>query len=101
MTIRAPTSSTAACASSGTNEMQRHVERALPVRAQRLLEDRLGARGELRPLLRLLRERLDDVDADDVLLGDGRDVGELLLDVAQRRVRDVAVAVGEPRRGPA
>ena len=31
----------------------------------------------------LLRERLDDVDADDVLLGDRRDVGHLLLHVAQ------------------
>ena len=35
------------------------------------------------------------MDADDVLLGDGRDVGELLLHVAERRVRDVAVAVRE------
>jgi hypothetical protein len=35
------------------------------------------------------------VDADDVLLGDGCDVGELLLHVAERRVRDVAVAVGQ------
>ncbi len=33
------------------------------------------------------------MDADDVLLGDGGDVGHLLLDVAQDRVRDVAVAV--------
>ncbi len=52
-------------------------------------------RVELRLLRRLLRERLHDVDADDVLLGDRRDVGELLLHVAQRRVRDVAVAVRE------
>jgi hypothetical protein len=74
---------------------QRHVERALAVRLQRLSEDGLGARAELVLLGRLLRERLDDVNADDVLLGDGRDVGELLLDIAQRRVRDVAVAVGE------
>ena len=66
---------------------QRHVGRALAVRAQRLLEDALGAAVELRLLGRLLRERLDDVDADDVLLGDRRDVGELLLHVAQRRVR--------------
>ena len=35
------------------------------------------------------------MDADDVLLGDGGDVGELLLDLAQRRVRDVAVAIRE------
>ena len=50
---------------------------------------------ELRRLLRFLRERLDHVDADDVLLGDRGDVGELLLHVAQGRVRDVAVAVRE------
>ena len=60
-----------------------------------LPEDGLRAPLELRLLRRLLRERLHDVDADDVLLGDGRDVGELLLHVAQRRVRDVAVAIGE------
>ncbi len=72
---------------------ERHVGRALPVRADRLPEQRLVADAELRLLRRLLRERLDDVDADDVLLRDRRDVGELLLDVAQRRVRDVAVAV--------
>jgi hypothetical protein len=35
------------------------------------------------------------VDADDRFLGHGGDVGELLLDVAQHRVRDVAVAVGD------
>jgi len=35
------------------------------------------------------------VDTDDVLLGHGRDVGELLLDVAQGRVRHVAIAVGD------
>ena len=74
---------------------ERHVHRALPVRAHRLPEQRLVAAAELRLLRGLLRERLDDVDADDVLLGDRRDVGELLLDVAQRRVRDVAVAVRE------
>ena len=50
---------------------------------------------ELRLLGRFLRERLDDVDADDVLLGDGRDVGHLLLHVAEQRMRDVAVAVGD------
>ena len=74
---------------------ERHVRRALPVRADRLREERLVAAGELRLLGRLLRERLDDVDADDVLLRDRRDVGELLLHVAERRVRDVAVAVGD------
>ena len=35
------------------------------------------------------------MDADDVLLGDCGDVGELLLDLAQSRVGDTAVAVGE------
>ena len=45
--------------------------------------------------LLLLRERLDDVDADDRLLRDGRDVRELLLHVAQDGVRDAAVAVGD------
>ena len=74
---------------------QRHVERALPVREDGLLEDRVRALLELRLLLLLLRERLDDVDADDVLLGDRGDVGHLLLDVAQNRVRDLRVAVRE------
>ena len=35
------------------------------------------------------------MDADDVLLGDGGDVGHLLLHVAQDRVRDARVPVGE------
>ena len=35
------------------------------------------------------------MDADDVLLGDGRDVGHLLLHVAEQRMRDVAVPVGD------
>ena len=74
---------------------ERHVRRALPVRADGLSEERLVPAPELLLLGRLLRERLHDVDADDVLLGDRRDVGELLLDVAQRRVRDVAVPVRE------
>ena len=74
---------------------QRDVRRALPVRPQRLLEHELRAVAELLLLGRLLRERLDDVDADDVLLRHRRDVGEALLHVAQRRMCDVAVAVGE------
>jgi hypothetical protein len=41
----------------------------------------------------LLRERLHDVDADDALLRDGRDVRELLLHVAEHRVRCLAVAI--------
>ena len=74
---------------------QRHVLRALPVRLQRLLEDELGAQPELLLLRRLLCERLDHVDSDDVLLDDRGHVGQLLLDLAERRVRHVAVAVGE------
>jgi hypothetical protein len=35
------------------------------------------------------------VDADDVLLGDRGDVRELLLNLTERRMRDVAVPVGE------
>ena len=92
-TIRAPTSSTAACASSGRNERSgTYVARC---RLARIVCAKSASlrRAELLLLGRLLRERLDDVDADDVLLRDGRDVGELLLHVAQRRVRDVAVAV--------
>ncbi len=74
---------------------ERHVGRALAVRTKRLLEHGLRPPQELRLLGGLLRKGLHDMDADDVLLGDGRDVGELLLHVAQRRMRDVAVAVRE------
>ena len=72
---------------------QRRVGRALAVRRDRLVEDALRAVAELLLLGRLLRERLDHVDADDVLLRHGGDVGQPLLHLAQRRVRDVAVAV--------
>ena len=74
---------------------ERYVGRALPVRPDRLGEQRVVAGRELLLLGRLLRERLDDMDADDVLLRNGRDIGELLLHVAQCRMGDVAVAVGE------
>ncbi len=74
---------------------ERDVGRSLAVGTQGLLEHRLRAPVELRLLLRLLRERLHDVNADDVLLCDRRDVCELLLHVTQRGVGDVAVAVGE------
>ena len=74
---------------------QRHVERALAEGADGLLEDGAGRALELRLAALLLRERLDDVDADDRLLGHGRDVTQLLLHLAQDRVRDVAVAVGD------
>ena len=72
---------------------ERHVERALPVRGERLLEDGVGGLVEALRAPLLLRERLDDVDAGDRLLGDDRDLGELLLDVAQHGLRDAAVAV--------
>ena len=57
----------------------RHVDRALPVRRHRAGGTRVServARTRL-ALALLLRERLDDVDADDVLLGDGGDVGRV------------------------
>ena len=72
---------------------QGHVERALLVRVDAAVEDPLGAVGELVELVPLLRERLDDVDADDVLLGDGGDVRHLLLHVSQDRMGDARVAV--------
>src|SRR5205814_9394377 len=67
----------------------------LAVGADRLGEDGLRAAVELRTLLRLLRERLDNVYPDDVLLGHRCNVRELLLHVAQRRMRDTAVAICE------
>ncbi len=94
-TMRAPMSRTAACASSGTNEMSgTYVARCRFARSvcSKTSSERYA---ELRLLGRLLRERLHDVDADDVLLRDGRDVGELLLHVAERRMGDVAVAIRE------
>jgi hypothetical protein len=67
----------------------------LPVGCQRLPEDGFGAGVELGLLGRLLGKRLDDVDADDVLLGDCRDVRQLLLHLPQCRMGDAAVPVGE------
>jgi hypothetical protein len=67
----------------------------LPVGVDRPLEDGLRASPELLRLQLLLRERLDDVDADDVLLGHRGDVRDLLLHIAQDRMRDAAVSVGE------
>ena len=72
---------------------QRNVERPLLVRVDAAGKDPLRAVGELVQLVPLLRERLDDVDADDVLLGDGGDVRHLLLHVAKHRVSDARVAV--------
>src|SRR6266508_1130108 len=79
----------------GQEREQRHVEGALLVRVDTALEDALGALRELPELVPLLGEGLDDVDADDVLLGDRRDVGHLLLDVAEHGMRDGRVTVGE------
>ncbi len=76
---------------------QRHVERALPVGVDRPLEDGVRCGIEVRGPPLLLRERLDDVDARDRLLGDDRDLGEGLLDVAQDGLRNAAVAVGGQR----
>ncbi len=72
---------------------ERDVERALPVRLHAASEDLLRAVLELPELGLLLGERLDDVNPDDVLLGDRRDVRHLLLHVAEQRMRHVAVAV--------
>jgi hypothetical protein len=74
---------------------QRDVDRPLTVRSHALLEHALGAVLELGRFGLLLGKRLDDVDADDVLLGYRRDVGEALLHVAQHGMGDVAVAVGD------
>ena len=82
--------------------MQRDVESRAGGSPSRVCSKTRSERApELLLLGRLLRERLDDVDADDVLLGHGRDVGELLLHLAQRRVRDVAVPVRDARPAPA
>ena len=72
---------------------QRDVEGPLPVRREGLLEDGVGGARELVQAVLLLREGLHDVDADDALLRDRRDVRELLLYVAEDRLRDLAVAV--------
>ena len=72
---------------------QGDVERALPVRGERLVEHRVGGSREPFLPMRFLGEGLDDVDADDALLRHDRDVCELLLDVAENRVGHVAVAV--------
>ena len=79
----------------GQKGQQRHVDRPLQVGVDAAPEHVLGTLGELVELALLLGERLDDVDADDVLLGDRGDVGHALLNVAQHRVRDGRVAVGE------
>ena len=62
---------------------QRDVERSLSVGVDRPLEDGVRCGIEVRGPPLLLRERLDDVNARDRLLGDDRDLGEGLLDVAQ------------------
>ena len=73
----------------------RRVEGLLPGRPDGLGEDRLGALLEPRLLRILLAERLDDVHPDDRLLGDRGHVADALLDLAEHRMRDVAVAPGD------
>ncbi len=80
---------------------QGDVDRALAIRRERLREDGVGGGCEaIRPRI-LLRERLDDVNAGDRLLGDGRDLTERLLDVAEHGLRHEAVAIRRPGRSPA
>ena len=74
---------------------QRDVQRPLRVGLHAHREDAVARVPEPPLDLILLGERLDDVDADDRLLRHRRDVGELLLHVAQHRMRDLAVAVGD------
>ena len=70
---------------------QRHVESALPVGRKSLLEDLVRCGREARGAPFLLGERLDDVHAGDGLLRDDRDARERLLDVAEHRMRDMAI----------
>ena len=72
---------------------KRDVERALPVRGERLRRRRCRAASEALGAPLLLRERLDDVNAGDRLLRDDRDLRERLLDVAEHGLRDPAVAI--------
>ena len=72
---------------------QRDVQRPLRIGFDADLEDAVAGLPEALLDLVLLGERLDDVHADDRLFRHGRDVGELLLHVAQDGMRDVAVAV--------
>ena len=46
-------------------------------------------------LVRLAREGLDDAHAGDVLLGVGRQLGDALLDLLDRRARAAPVALGD------
>ncbi len=59
------------------------------------MEHRVGGFGETFLPVIFLGERLDDVHSDDALLGDDRDIRELLLDVAEYGLRDAAVVVGD------
>ena len=74
---------------------QRHVERALTVCRERVLEDRVGRARELLSPTLLLRERLDHVHPDDALLRHRRDICELRLHIAKHRMRDAAVALSD------
>ena len=94
-----PTSSTAPCASIGTHEMNGTYSARCRLARNVCWNTASERSSELFLFLRLLRERLDDVHADDVLLGHRGDVGELLLHVAKRRMCDVAVPVRDHPRG--
>ncbi len=59
----------------------------------RLLEHAADAVAKALQLARLARERLDDAYARDVLLGVGRELGDALLHLLDRRTRAPAVAV--------
>ena len=72
---------------------QRHVQRSLPIRGERPLEDRVRCVAEVLCAPRLLRERFHDVDAGDRLLCDRRDLREVLLHLPQDGLRHLAVAV--------
>ena len=74
---------------------QGDVERALPEGADGFVEHRArcALEEDLAPVF--LGERLDDVNADDRLLGHRGHITELLLHLAKDWVRDVAVAVGD------
>ena len=77
----------------GQEGEERDVERALTGRADGLGENGFIPPRELLLLLRLLGERLDDVDAHDVLLGDGGHVRHALLHLAEDWVRRPRVHV--------
>ena len=77
----------------------RAVERPVACRARRLLEERLDPASEFSRDAILLCERLDDVDADDRLLGARCDRAEALLNLAQDGVRRPAEQESDGQHG--